>query len=121
MNKELNKEQWTIIKEIEIAISHKLDLDYISKCNELHGHNLKIKVFIKNIELDENNMVYDFKKIKEKIENKLDHKHLNNIFTDIKNITVEFLSKWICEQIDNCYKVEITESPTSSAIYERLI
>jgi 6-pyruvoyltetrahydropterin/6-carboxytetrahydropterin synthase len=47
MNKELNKEQWTIIKEIEIAISHKLDLDYISKCNELHGHNLKIKVFMK--------------------------------------------------------------------------
>ena len=105
-----------VSKRMEIAGAHNLKLNYESKCSNLHGHNWIIIVYCKSKELDANGMVIDFKHIKDKISNKLDHQYLNNI-VDF-NPTAENMARWICKQIPNCYKVSVQESEGNIAIYE---
>lgn len=106
-----------IEKHLEIAGSHKLTLDYESKCQNLHGHNWKIVIHCKSKKLNRNGMVEDFTLIKKKIKSKLDHQNLNEVFTF--NPTAENIARWICDQIPTCYKVSVQESEGNTAIYEK--
>ena len=105
-----------VSKRMEIAGAHKLTLDYESKCSNLHGHNWIVTVYCKSKDLDKNGMVVDFKHIKNKIMDELDHKYINDI-VDF-NPTAENMAKWICEKIPFCYKVSVQESEGNIAIYE---
>jgi len=107
---------YKIIKRLEVAGSHKLNLDYESKCKNLHGHNWIIDIYCKTEQLNKNGMVIDFTDIKEKIYTKLDHKNLNDILDF--NPTAENIAKWIQENIKNCYKVRIQESEGNIVEYE---
>lgn len=106
-----------IEKHLEISGSHKLTLDYESKCQNLHGHNWKIVIHCKSKQLNQNGMVEDFTLIKKKISDKLDHQNLNDIF--VFNPTAENIARWICDQIPTCYKVSVQESEDNTAIYEK--
>ena len=107
-----------INKRLEIAGAHNLTLNYESKCSNLHGHNWIVMIYCKSKELDENGMVIDFKHIKEKISDKLDHKYINEI-VDF-NPTAENIAKYICDEIgEKCYKVSVQESEGNIAIYEK--
>lgn len=107
-----------ISKRLEIAGAHQLKLDYESKCQNLHGHNWIVVVYCKSEELNNNGMIIDFKHIKNKIADKLDHKYINDIVTF--NPTAENIAKWICDEIgEKCYKVSVQESEGNIAIYER--
>ena len=107
-----------INKRLEIAGAHNLTLNYESKCSNLHGHNWIVMIYCKSEELDENGMVIDFKHIKEKISDKLDHKYINEI-VDF-NPTAENIAKYICDEIgEKCYKVSVQESEGNIAIYEK--
>lgn len=103
-------------KTMEIAGSHILTLDYVSKCSNLHGHNWIVTVYCKSKELDRNGMVTDFTHIKKSVHDKLDHKHINDVVPF--NPTAENMARWICEQIPCCYKVEVQESQGNTACYE---
>lgn len=105
-----------IEKTIEIAASHKLCLDYESKCQNLHGHNWIITIYCKSEKLNQNGMVIDFTEIKKLISDKLDHKNLNEILDF--NPTAENIAKWIIEQIPTAYKAKVIESGNNIAIYE---
>ena len=105
-----------VSKRMEIAGAHQLNLDYPSKCKNLHGHNWIIVVHCKSRTLNKNGMVEDFTLIKEAIHGKLDHAYLNDIFSF--NPTAENIAKWIVEQIPSCYKAEVQESEGNIAIYE---
>ena len=105
-------------KRLEISASHQLKLSYESKCENLHGHNWIIEIFMKSRELNKDGMVYDFTHIKEKVKSKLDHQNLNNVLQGI-NPTAENIAKWIAEQLgEKCYKVTVQESEGNIAIYE---
>ena len=104
-----------VSKILEIAASHHLELDYPSKCCGLHGHNYRIEVFCKGPELDRNGMLVDFKLIKERVFDKLDHKDLNEVLPF--NPTSENLARWICSQIPYCYKVSVQETSGNTATY----
>ena len=106
-----------ISKRIEVAGSHRLTLDYESKCRNLHGHNWIITIFCKAKALNQEGMVIDFTIIKRKIHDALDHRNLNDILPF--NPTAENIARWVTEQIPECYKCLVQESEGNIAIYEK--
>lgn len=107
-----------IKKRLEIAGAHSLRLDYKSKCQFLHGHNWIITIYLKSETLDENGMIMDFKHIKNKIADKLDHNYINDVVGC--NPTAENMAKWICDEIgEKCYRVSVQESEGNIAEYVR--
>ncbi len=62
-------------------------------------------------------MVVDFTSIKETIASQPGHKNLNDVLPF--NPTAENMARWICEQIEHCYKVEVKESENNTAVYEK--
>ena len=105
-----------VSKRMEIAGCHRLALPYESKCSNLHGHNWIVTVYCKSYDLNENGMVCDFTKIKEKIHGYLDHGNFNELLPF--NPTAENIAHWIVEQIPQCYRAEVQESEGNIAAYE---
>ncbi len=117
-----------IYKEATFSAAHRLR-DYHGKCERLHGHNWKVRVYLKSETLDDQGMVVDFSVLKEKL-NKildyLDHKYLNEIppFDKI-NPSAENIAKFIFDRLSEEFKervrvhrVMVWESEGSCAIYE---
>ena len=75
--------------------------DIGGKCEDLHGHNWKIEVYVRGEELGKDGLVIDFKVIKratKEIIDRLDHKFLNELeeFKDI-NPSSENIARLIYE------------------------
>lgn len=105
-----------VTKRIEISASHRLELDYTSKCSAMHGHNWIITVFCRAERLDANGMVTDFSLIKRIVKDRLDHTVLNDVLHF--NPTAENIARWIVETVPNCYRAEVQESEGNTAAYE---
>ena len=116
---------YKIIKKLEVAGAHKLELPYESKCSNLHGHNWIITVELQSDRLTEYGMVMDFTHIKRLIHEPLDHSYINEVIPGM-NPTAENIAKWIADTLTGefdgiyvvCTRVEVEESPNNTAIYE---
>jgi len=107
---------YRVEKRLEISASHKLNLDYDSKCTNLHGHNWIIYITLQSTDLDDNGMIMDFTHIKQAIHEKLDHKNLNEIFHF--NPTAENIARCICNELGRkCIMVKVQESEGNIATY----
>ena len=95
-------------KRLEISSAHALSLSYESKCEALHGHNWIVQIYCKSETLNQDGMVTDFTHIKKDITSALDHKNLNEVFDF--NPTAENIARWICDHVENAYKVEVWDS-----------
>lgn len=110
---------YTLKLKHHFSSAHKL-IDYNGPCANLHGHNWVVGVEIKTPNL-ENDMVMDFKKIKEVI-NELDHTYLNQKVPEM-NPTAENIAKYLTTRlygrVPDGAKIEVTiwESPEASITY----
>ncbi len=93
-----------------------------TKCENLHGHNWKVQVFVRG-EVDEKvGWVMDFSVLKKLLKDSLqalDHKLLNDVLQT--SPTAENIAKYIYDQLHplvrNIYKVNVWESENSCAAY----
>lgn len=104
-----------VTKQLEISASHSLKLNYASKCTNLHGHNWIITVHCRAEQLDTNGMVTDFTHIKAAVTDRLDHACLNDVLPF--NPTAENIARWVCDNVPNCYRVDVRESEGNTASY----
>lgn len=87
--------------EETFAAAHNLR-NYKGKCEDLHGHNYKIRVVLAGQELDSTGLLYDFVNLKHVIRTiiaSLDHKYLNELPPfDTINPSAENLARHIYDQ-----------------------
>jgi len=88
--------------EESFAAGHALR-GYRGKCENVHGHNYKVRVTLAGEELGSIGLLYDFKDLKDAIHStvrKLDHQFLNDIAPfDALNPSAENLAKYFYEEI----------------------
>lgn len=96
--------------EDNFAAAHFL-VNYHGKCENLHGHNYRVRVFAEGTELDEGGMLLDFgvlKKTLKKVLDRIDHSLLNEnkAFTEI-----EPSAELIAFHIYKSLKAEMPDAP----------
>ncbi len=112
--------------EAGFAAAHFLK-HYGGKCERLHGHNYKVRVWAKGQALGEGGMLLDFARLKgalREVLEGLDHGLLNDIaaFDDDPSAEriAEFVFKALAERLPQAplHAVEVFETDTSMARYE---
>ncbi len=100
-------------------------LNYEGECENQHGHNWKVEVFIKGENLDRSNILVDFKVLKRELKtvlDKLDHKDINEL-EEFKNTSPssEILAKFIHDEMKKKFpqvsKVGVWENENSCSMY----
>jgi 6-pyruvoyltetrahydropterin/6-carboxytetrahydropterin synthase len=112
------------------AAAHNLR-NYKGKCEDLHGHNYKVRVVLAGEKLDDTGLLYDFVHLKQVIQGvirSLDHKYLNELPPfDTLNPSAENLARYIYDQTSKqihqtsngagIASITVWETETSAATY----
>ncbi|NWF98453.1 MAG: 6-carboxytetrahydropterin synthase QueD [Nitrospirae bacterium] len=114
--------------ETHFSSAHQLR-GYKGECENLHGHNWKVQVYVLAERLNDIDIAIDFRELKRmtnEVVSSLDHAYLNDIFPFTeKNPSSENIAKWIYDSLKkkiNNENVTLTgvtvwESETASATY----
>jgi 6-pyruvoyltetrahydropterin/6-carboxytetrahydropterin synthase len=122
---------YTIRTEESFAAAHYIK-EYHGKCENLHGHNYKVRVYVSGQELGKGGMLLDFgilKKILKDVIEELDHKNLNEIpYFAEKEPSAEIIAEFIFNETDKrlrpddaCFlsRVDVFETDKNLAIYTK--
>jgi 6-pyruvoyltetrahydropterin/6-carboxytetrahydropterin synthase len=119
---------YELMIETHFSSAHQLR-GYRGKCENLHGHNWKVQIYVLAEKLNDLDIAIDFHELKRLAEDvlaPLDHGFLNDIFPFTeKNPSSENIAKWIYDSLkkkindENVQLSAITvwESETASATY----
>jgi 6-pyruvoyltetrahydropterin/6-carboxytetrahydropterin synthase len=114
--------------EETFAAAHRLR-DYRGKCENLHGHNYRVRVTVGGGELAPNGLLVDFTDLKREMRRvieRLDHQYLNEIPPfDRLNPSAENIAKYFYDEIAaavdspraGLVEVTVWETETSTATY----
>lgn len=125
---------FTVFKDFTFAAAHAVR-GHTRGCQNLHGHNYRVRVYLSAHELDPLGMVLDFADLKAavgEIAGPFDHAVINDLPPfDTINPTAELLSRYLYEEMDKrlgkgmlgdgrvtLQRVEVWENDSSCAIYE---
>jgi 6-pyruvoyltetrahydropterin/6-carboxytetrahydropterin synthase len=125
----------TIFKDFSFSAAHAIH-GHTRGCQNLHGHNYRVRVHLRASELDELGMVLDFadlKAIMQEVLGPFDHRVLNEVPPfDQRNTTAELLAEHVFDAVAErlppvvggrrrveVAKVEVWETDTACAAYER--
>ena len=100
--------------ETSFAAAHQLR-NYKGKCENLHGHNYRVRVTVEGESLNAAGLLADFGEVKgllREISERLDHKFLNEIepFTEI-NPSAENVAWFICGEMQKGLKAGAADAP----------
>ena len=126
-NREQEQVMYFLQVEDDFAAAHQLR-EYKGKCENLHGHNWRVKVIVKGQQLGRSGMLIDFGDLKRLLKqclDALDHRFLNEIAPfDAINPTSELIAKYLFEQIGEklpeavaVHEVKVWESEKCAASY----
>ncbi len=119
-----------VSKEIMISATHRVR-EHQGGCENIHGHNWKIIVYVGAQELNNMGMVIDFKDLKhvmKRVIMPMDHNDINTYPPfDKLNPTSENMAKFIFDEISKelnderkqVSKVEVYETDSSKAVYSK--
>ncbi|HXU45972.1 MAG TPA: 6-carboxytetrahydropterin synthase QueD [Thermoanaerobaculia bacterium] len=121
---------FTIVKDFAFAAAHAIR-GHTRGCQNLHGHNYRVRVHLTAAQLDALGMVLDFadlKAIMQEILTPFDHHVINEVppFLE-RNTTAERIAEYVCEEVAGrlpadgrveVARVEVWETDTSCAIYQ---
>jgi 6-pyruvoyltetrahydropterin/6-carboxytetrahydropterin synthase len=97
------------------AAAHNLR-NYKGKCEDLHGHNYKVRVVLAGDGLDETGLLYDFVHLKQVIKGvigALDHKYLNELPPfDRINPSAENIARHIYDETSK----QLRKEPNGAAV-----
>lgn len=112
----------------QFAAAHRL-LNFKGKCEQLHGHNWKVEVFVRADLLDSAGLVRDFGEIKaitQEVLNGFDHHYLNELtpFQE-ENPSSEHIARHLFQELSRrlnddrvrVSKISVWESDTACATY----
>jgi 6-pyruvoyltetrahydropterin/6-carboxytetrahydropterin synthase len=92
-----------IFKEIWLSGAHRLR-DYKGPCENLHGHNWRIRVYVGATTLNAVGMVIDFKVLKQAMKevcDPFDHAYLNEVAPfDVINPTAENICRHVFSEVN---------------------
>ncbi|MDH3402379.1 MAG: 6-carboxytetrahydropterin synthase QueD [Acidobacteriota bacterium] len=120
---------YTISKDFEFAAAHSIR-GHTGGCENLHGHNYRVRVHLEAERLDELGMVVDFAHVKAALREVLgpfDHRVINDVPPfDETNTTAELLSRFVYERMAarlddgrvRVRSVEVWENASSCARFE---
>jgi 6-pyruvoyltetrahydropterin/6-carboxytetrahydropterin synthase len=130
---------YSVRVEGDFAAAHFLS-HYHGKCEKLHGHNYRVRLWARGDALDEGGMLTDFgvlKKALREVLAGLDHSNLNDTPAFNNDPSAERIAKYIFDHVeaalrvdkdaesaasiaaDCLWAVDVFETPTSMARYER--
>ena len=120
----------TIFKDFTFSAAHAIR-GHTRGCENLHGHNYRVRVHLRAEQLDELGMVLDFtdlKAILQEVLGPFDHRVINDIPPfDWRNTTAELLGQYVYEEVGSrlagqsrvwVARVEVWENETACATYE---
>jgi len=97
------------------AAAHNLR-EYKGKCEDLHGHNYKVRVVLAGKELDSTGLLYDFVHLKQVIRGviqSLDHKYLNELVPfDKLNPSAENIARHIYDETSR----QLRQTPNGAGV-----
>ena len=112
----------------QFAAAHQLR-NFRHKCEQLHGHNWKVEVFLRSDQLDSVGLVRDFGEIKaatHQVLEEFDHRFLNELepFRE-QNPSSEWIARYLYQRLGEqlnagstwVSRVSVWESDTSCASY----
>jgi 6-pyruvoyltetrahydropterin/6-carboxytetrahydropterin synthase len=118
---------YTIGKKFKFSASHVLKgLPEGHKCARLHGHNYEVELVFRAPLLDARGFVVDygdFHPFKDYIDEKLDHRHLNEAL-EMDSPTAEKIAEHLFDvaldlDLGEVYAVRVSETPDTWAEYKR--
>jgi 6-pyruvoyltetrahydropterin/6-carboxytetrahydropterin synthase len=125
---------YRIFKDFTFSAGHAIR-GHTGGCENLHGHNYRVRIHLASERLDELGMVMDFADLKAMAADILgpfDHRVINDIPPfDVTNTTAELLSEYVFRETEArlatagdddravaVARVEVWENETSCAIFE---
>jgi len=107
--------------EQTFAAGHALR-NYKGRCENVHGHNFKVRVVIEGEKLDETGLLVDFLDVKaamQAIIDRLDHVFLNEVTPfDVKNPSAENIAEYFFTEIARSLKSAVAVRVRDVTIWE---
>ena len=114
--------------EQSFAAGHALR-NYHGKCENVHGHNYKVRITVAGEQLDQTGLLVDFLEVKRlmgAVIDYLDHRFINDLAPfDLINPSAENIAKYFYDRVSpgidtNAVKIseiKVWETDTSAAVY----
>ncbi|MDR1901321.1 MAG: 6-carboxytetrahydropterin synthase QueD [Treponema sp.] len=120
--------------EAEFSAAHFLSR-YHGKCENLHGHNYRVRLWVRGESLDAGGMLADFAVLKKCLRDALvplDHGNLNDTAAFQNNPSAERIARYIFEELRELlpgagldaallWAVDVFETPANMARYEERV